>query len=66
MKKFLTISFLLIFSFFSSFLNVQSQSTSTLQTVDYIFCNGNIITIDEVNPVFEAIAINDGEIVERL
>ncbi|MHA1558004.1 MAG: amidohydrolase family protein [Candidatus Heimdallarchaeota archaeon] len=28
--------------------------------VDYIFCNSNIITIDETNPIDEAIAIKDG------
>ena len=28
--------------------------------VDYIFCNGNIITIDESNPLVQAIAIKDG------
>ncbi len=33
------------------------------QLVDYIFCNGNIITIDETNPLVQAIAINDGLIV---
>ncbi len=41
----------------------QADTSPTL--VDYIFCNGNIITIDENNPVVQAIAIKDG-IIEDL
>ncbi|MHA1446358.1 MAG: amidohydrolase [Candidatus Heimdallarchaeaceae archaeon] len=39
------------------------QADASPQIVDYIFCNGNIITIDENNPLVQAIAIKDGLIV---
>ncbi|MHA1199969.1 MAG: amidohydrolase [Candidatus Heimdallarchaeaceae archaeon] len=45
-----------------------TASGSTLQQVsptivDYIYCNSNIISVDDVNSIFEAIAIKDGLIV---
>lgn len=40
-----------------------SHADTNPELVDYIFCNGNIITIDELNPQFEAIVIDDGIIV---
>jgi predicted amidohydrolase YtcJ len=39
------------------------QIRASTEIVDYIFCNGNIITVDEQNSLFEAIAIKDGVIV---
>ena len=40
-----------------------SETNANQSLVDYIFCNGNIITIDENNPLVQAIAIKDGIIV---
>ncbi len=63
MKKslsFLPVFMLLVFPFI---LPAISQADASPTLVDYIFCNGNIITIDESNPVIQAIAIKDGNIV---
>ena len=57
---YLLISILLIPLFVPAF----SQAAADPVIVDYIFCNSNIITIDELNPQFEAIAIDDGIIVD--
>lgn len=62
MKK-LHISFLILFLCISICFPVYSQTTTEQIIVDYIFCNGNIITIDDSNPIVEAIAIDDGEII---
>ncbi len=57
--------FLLVFTLFlfPFIVPVFSQAGISPQLVDYIFCNSNIITVDEFNPLFEAIAIKDGIIV---
>ena len=63
MKKhlfFLFASIILLFPFIHPLV---SETTANQTLVDYIFCNGNIITIDESNPLVQAIAINDGLIV---
>ncbi|MCE7749648.1 MAG: amidohydrolase family protein [Candidatus Heimdallarchaeota archaeon] len=63
MKKslsFLPVFMLLVFPFI---LPAISQADASPTLVDYIFCNGNIITIDETNPLVQAIAIEDGLII---
>ena len=45
------------------FVPIIHQADTSPLLVDYIFCNGNIITIDENNPLVQAIAIKDGLIV---
>ena len=40
-----------------------TQADTSPLLADYIFCNGNIITIDETNPLVQAIAIEDGLII---
>lgn len=63
MKKhlfFLFASIILLFPFMHPLV---SETTANQTLVDYIFCNGNIITIDENNPLVQAVAINDGLIV---
>jgi len=65
MKKslsFLSALILLVSPFIIPAIN---QADTSSQIVDYIFCNGNIITIDESNPIVQAIAIKDG-IIEGL
>ena len=62
MKKhlfFLFASIILLFPFMHPLV---SETTANQSLVDYIFCNGNIITIDENNPLVQAIAIKDGMI----
>lgn len=63
MQKFLyfSIIWLLLFPFFSS--SVSSTNATTLTVADYIFTNGDIITIDDDNPGAEAMAIENGVIV---
>lgn len=41
--------------------NLQTKAIDS-ELVEYIFCNSNIITIDENNPITEAIAIKNGVI----
>ncbi|MCK4972944.1 MAG: hypothetical protein KAS52_06455, partial [Candidatus Heimdallarchaeota archaeon] len=41
-----------------------SHEDTNPELVDYIFCNGKIITIDELNTQYEAIVIDDGIIVD--
>ncbi len=63
MKKslsFLPVLFLLMSPFIVSTLP-QADTIPTL--VDYIFCNGNVITVDDSNTVVQAVAIDDGLIV---
>ncbi len=55
--------FLLVFTLFIFPFIVPVFSQTSPQLVDYIFCKCNIITIDELNPLFEAIAIKDGIII---
>lgn len=60
MKKslsFLPVLVLLVCPFIIPAIN---QADTSPQIVDYIFCNGNIITIDETNPLVQAITIKDG------
>jgi predicted amidohydrolase YtcJ len=56
--------FLIVFILVPSYLMLQSglQVKADLISVDYIFFNGDIITINETTPLFEAIAIKDGNI----
>jgi len=51
---------ILIFPFVTPVL---SQDVSDRIVVDYIFTNSNIISIDDSNPISEAIAISNGNIV---
>ncbi len=60
MKKSLSSLLILIILAFPYIYPVITQADIEPQIVDYIFCNGNIITIDENIPLFEAIAIKDG------
>ena len=45
---------------FPLFIHENTFANSPPTIVDYIFCNGNIITVDDTNSVVEAIAIQDG------
>ena len=60
MKKSLSFLLVLIILAFPYISPVITQADIEPQIVDYIFCNGNIITIDENIPLVEAIAIKDG------
>ncbi len=53
--------FLIIIAPFTVLSSTINQTNPTI--VDYIYCNSNIITIDDSNTIFEAIAIKDGIIV---
>jgi len=59
---FLSLFFTLLIPIFSNSIIIQTKAADTVQ-VDYIFSNANIITVDELNPLEEAIAIKDGMIV---
>ncbi|MBY9002090.1 MAG: amidohydrolase family protein, partial [Candidatus Heimdallarchaeota archaeon] len=63
MKKRFVFYLVLFMLIVSLIVPAVSQTTSTRVEVDYVFCNGKIITIDELNPSYEAIAIDDGLIV---
>ncbi len=63
MKKYLFIHLVLSSLIIPILVPVLSQADADPETVDHVFCNGKIITIDELNPEFEAIALNDGIIV---
>ncbi len=63
MKKSLSFLPVLIILMCPFIAPVIHQADASPQFVDYIFCNGNIITIDETNPLVQAIAINDDLIV---
>ncbi len=64
--KFKTLFLILIFLLPTPFLiSVNGEPQTTLQTtvVDYVFSNGNIISVDDDMTVYEAIAIEDDTIV---
>ncbi len=56
------IIFLLLIPIFSDSI-LAHTNPNTVVEVDFIFSNANIFTIDEMNPVVEAIAIKDGLII---
>ncbi|MBY8994187.1 MAG: amidohydrolase family protein [Candidatus Heimdallarchaeota archaeon] len=58
---FLSLFFTLLIPIFSNSIIIQTKAADAEQ-VDYIFSNANIITVDEANPLEEAIAIKDGKI----
>ncbi|MCE7744925.1 MAG: amidohydrolase family protein [Candidatus Heimdallarchaeota archaeon] len=58
---FLSLFFILLIPIISNSLIIQTKAVDAVQ-VDYIFSNANIITVDESNPLEEAIAIKDGKI----
>ncbi|MCG3221137.1 MAG: amidohydrolase family protein [Candidatus Heimdallarchaeota archaeon] len=63
MKNPLTFLLVLVLFICPLIIPTFSQADSNPSIVDFIFCNGNIITIDEDNPQVQAIAIDEGSIV---
>jgi predicted amidohydrolase YtcJ len=59
----MTIIYLLLFTAVLSLYSNNPEATVTGE-MDYIFHGANIITIDELNPIAEAVAIQAGAIVE--
>ncbi|NHJ49111.1 MAG: amidohydrolase family protein [Asgard group archaeon] len=63
-SKFILTFFILVISLLSKSSSIAfSTGSSYRNSVDYIFLNSNIITINNSNPLAEAIAINNGYIV---